>query len=331
MKKRSHGKRAGATKPFPPGDAAKPSATPLDWVMAHWEKFAAALIATLAAMVAFWLEPLKDLVLHRIYSERAELALLLDAHELPPGAAVRVRVRIIPGPDIDAADGIVTLRFDPALLALGPGSLDSFNVRRSSQTRIFDEGAFVLFAKKHTTAVETRLSATYRTKYGTHSAPEVALKLLAQTEDDPMPFIERSGGKAINLGGTWRIQIGASQGSMRVRQDAHNDITGNYWFLAPQRSSALPVSGYKDGTAFKVFYWQDPQGTKRWFIDANFALNKEDPRFIEMKGCAFSIVNDVGVIRDSPAPQSDTCLKRDFVGWRGVAASTFYATAQIRE
>ena len=324
MVKRTHAKRAGA-------DASEPSATPVKWLTAHWEKFAGALVVGLAAMVIFWLEPLKDLVLHKIYTERADIALLLDANELLPGAAVRVRVRVSPGPDIDAADGIVSLRFDPALLALAPGSLDSFNVKRSSQTRIFEEGSFVLFARKHTTAVETKLSATYRTKYDTYTAPEVALRLLAQKEDDPMPFIERSGGKAINLGGTWRIQVGASQGSMRVRQDARNDIAGDYWFSTPQRNSALPVSGYKDGTSFKVFYWRDPKGTKRWYIDANFSVNKDDPRFIEMRGCAFSIANDVGVIRDSPSPQADVCLKRDFVGWRGESASTFYATAQMRE
>lgn len=325
-------RKAPKTKRTRVADAPTPREARPGWLTAfaaHWEKLVGALLVGLAATVGVWLEPLKDYVLHKLYAERAELALLPDKKELLPGEAVTVRVRLSPGSEIDLADGVVKLQFDPEQVSLAPGSQESFNIKRSNQARIVDEGVFVLFARNHKDAVETRLHATLTTKYASHVAPEVALKLQAPPQDNPMPFIERSGSKAINVSGTWRIQVGVLQGSMKVRQDVRNDVAGEYRFSGKD-ATAFPVSGYKDGTSFKVFYLRNVRDTQRWFVDANFALNSEDPRFIEMKGCAFSILQDPNVTRDSPVAQGSSCVKRDFVGWRGDGASTFYATAQMR-
>ena len=304
----------------------------LTMLATHWEKVLGVAGVGLAAAIGIWLDPLKDFVLHKIYHEQAEIALLLSEGEFAPGSTVNVRVRVTPTSKINTADGIVKLTYDSRFFSLAPNSQDSFNVKRSDQARIFDEGTFILFVKSHKDTADTQLQATYTTKFGNHVSPEVKVKLPAQKRDTVFPYIERSGSKEIHLSGEWRIQLGASQGTMKVRQDPHNNVEGEYWFTESD-TKVLPQRGYKDGTAYKVFFWRDVKGSQRWFIDANFDLNKQDPRFVEMNGCAFLIVQDAAITHDSPVPvpKSDMCARRDFVGWRGVGASIFYATAQMQQ
>lgn len=311
------------------GDDNKQSKGARAMLYAHWEKIAGATVVALIAAVGVWLDPLKDLVLHKIYQERAELALLVEPSEVESGGAISVRVRLTPTSEIDVADGVVKLIYNSGEVALAPGTVDSFNAKRSNQARILDEGTFSLHAKELPDGKKTNIYVTYSTKYGLHTSPMATVHVLPRHKNTHVPFIERSGSKAINLSGEWRIQVGASPGNLKIQQDARNDVEGEYSLGGPQ-SAKLPVKGYKDGTSFKVFFWRDAQGLQRWFVDSNFAVNQNDPRFIEMKGCAFLISEDRGVTHDSLVSLPDACAKRDFVGWRGIGASTFYATAQMR-
>ena len=199
------------------------------------------------------MEPLKEWALHKIYVEKAEIAVLIENLEVSSRKTLQVRVQIKPASQIDVADGLITLIYDSNYFELAPGSSKSFNVKKSSSMRILDEGDFKLLPKARESQTISQVKAIYETKYGHHESAPVSVKLLADQVNDSRPFIEKSGTNEINLSGTWKIAIGGNLGGMTILQDKKDVISGKYWMGTEAEGTKLPIEGWKDGTAFKVF------------------------------------------------------------------------------
>lgn len=284
---------------------------------------AGALAVALMGAFAFWLSPLKVVVLNKVYPERADVEVIADTTSLSPGQALQVQVKIAQRSTFPVSNGLTTLHFDSSALVLSPDTARNVNTGPVEGARILDK-PFVLFPAPGKSGT-TELYATLQTKFGTYTAPRVRLEVMAPREIKA-PYIERHGTHALNLSGRWRIEIGGSTGFMEITQDARNDVAGTY-AVDGMRDTPMRVHGYKDGTSFYVFFDRTKGGDRRWRIAANFAINKSDTRFVEMEGCAYGIQQDANILTDSP---DSMCTRpRNYTGWRGIAASRFYATAQM--
>ena len=127
MRRRATTRRTDAQAPKDSQQAlaTKPSGEESSWHSAlahHRDKIVGALVIGLLAAIGVWIEPLKDAVLHKIYTERAEVALLIDRSEIALGQTVQVRLRVSPSSKIDVAEGLVRLVFDPDHFTLAQAS-----------------------------------------------------------------------------------------------------------------------------------------------------------------------------------------------------------------
>jgi len=289
----------------------------------------AAVLAVVGAL-GFWLTPLKDIVLQRLYPERAEVSIIADRNSISAGQAVEIQIKIAQLSTFPVGKGVVRLHFDPELLALPPEASPSVNTGEISGVTALDK-PFVLFGRPGKSG-KAEVHATLQTKARTYASAPLSVEVSPRREVTA-PYIEQHGSQAINLSGEWHIEIGGVRGRMTIAQDPKNNITGTYELESAAPASSLMVDGYKDGTSFKVFFYRDREGSRRWRADANFAINPSDTRFVEIKGCAYSIARDSTVTEDSVAGAADKdapCAhSRSYVGWKGSGGSTFYATAQM--
>src|SRR5262249_52039484 len=145
---------------------------------------------------------------------------------------------------------------------------------------------------------KAELHATLQTKFNTYTSKPVTVEVSPRREATA-PFIEQHGSQALNLSGEWRIEIGMANRRMAILQDGQSNIKGTYELEGAEGAKKLVVDGYKDGTSFKVFFYRNQEGSRRWRVDANFAVNQSDRQFVEIKGCAYSIVSDSTVTEDS--------------------------------
>jgi hypothetical protein len=290
----------------------------------------AAVLAVVGAL-GFWLTPLKDIVLQRLYPERAEVSIIADRNSISAGQAVEVQIKIAQFSTFPVGKGVARLHFDQELLALPPDASSSVNTGEISGVTTLDKH-FVLLGL-HGKSGKAEVYATLQTKARTYRSAPLSVEVSPRREVTAAPYIEQHGSQAINLSGEWHIEIGGSSGRMTIAQDPKNSITGTYELESAAPASRLTVDGYKDGTSFKVFFYRDREGSRRWRADANFAINPSDTRFVEIKGCAYSIARDSTVTEDSVAGAADKdapCAhSRSYVGWKGSGGSTFYATAQM--
>jgi hypothetical protein len=301
-----------------------------DFLRAQMDKVLAAVILGAVTALGFWLTPLKDIILQRLYPERAEVSLIADRNSIAAGQPVQLQIKIAQQSTFPVSKGVIRLHFDPTILVLSPESTPSLNTDVIAGAAVLEKH-FVLFGREGR-AAKTQLHATLETKFDTYSSPALTVELL-QRRESTAPYIEQHGSQAINLSGEWHIEIGGVHGTMKIAQDSKNNITGSYRLTGGGTSEGT-IEGYKDGTSFKVFFYRGTENTRRWRVDSNFAINPTDKRFVEIKGCAYSIQKDSRISEDSPVELGDksaSCARpRNYVGWRGVGASTFYATAQMQ-
>jgi hypothetical protein len=314
----------------PPAAGSTPKEKVADFLRQQITTLLGAAVLAVVGALGFWLTPLKDIVLQRLYPERADVSIIADRQAISAGQALEVQIKIGQLSTFPVGKGVARLQFDQELLTLAPEASPSVNTGEISGVTALDK-RFVLFARPGKSG-KAELHATLQTKASTYRSAPLTVEVSPQQEVTA-PYIEQHGSQAINLSGEWHIEIGGVPGRMTIAQDPKNNITGTYELESTAAATSLTVDGYKDGTSFKVFFYRNREGSRRWRADANFAVNPTDTRFIEIKGCAYSIARDSTVTEDSVAGTADKdapCAhSRSYVGWRGSGGSTFYATAQM--
>src|SRR5271167_135219 len=71
--------------------------------------------------VSFWLSPLREIVAHRIWREKAAVLLTTDSSRVVEGSPVQLRITVTPLSAIHVDKGLVTVGFDSRLLRLRAG------------------------------------------------------------------------------------------------------------------------------------------------------------------------------------------------------------------
>jgi len=282
------------------------------------------------AIAVFWLSPLKDASLHMIYPESVRLIIHTNNATIEQGRPVDIEITGVQDSHLPIEKGVLSIKFNKDFLSLAPGEADSWAT---------DSFSGVTILKQHislypTDAIrsEAKISATLETKYGTYESKILTLGF-SPKKYSTAPSIDVSEGiAAVDLSGEWHMEIGGMNSTMQIFQDKKDNIIGVYLVLNKNGEKNYKIDGYKDGTSFKTFFHQDDKDERKWRVDANFHTNKNDPRFIEIMGCAYEILRDEKITRDSLAESALQCVKnRDYVGWKGVGVTTFYASARMKK
>lgn len=152
---------------------------------------------------------------------------------------------------------------------------------------------------------------------------------IVQPEIAEFPHFDHSDTNRIVLSGNWRIDVGGQSGSMLLKQGADNQIRGSY-LLPDYKWPSGDISGYKDGTTFRVNFTVPGKGKKEVLRVAGFfEINNKDGDYIEILGCAYHLqsaytrykyVGVEGVDCDKPAFYDQ---------WKTLQTIRFNATAKF--
>jgi hypothetical protein len=290
-----------------------------------------AVLVAVCIGLALLLPAVRQTVLQRLFPEDAEVTLVLDRDSLRRGQFLQIQIKVTQRSLFPVNSGLVRLHIDSAHLSLAPDVEHPVRISPVTGTILLPK-PLVMFATSDK-AVGSPVFATLETRFGTYRSAVSTVEIIDAPSDQP--YLEGSGSQTINLTGSWHIELGGLIGRMTIRQDVRNNVTGTYVLDSLPESADLKVEGFKDGTSFKVFLDRDSTRTRRWRIDANFALNPADRRFIEIKGCAFLLQRDMTITEDT-VPTTvgstlDCSMARSYVGWKGLSASTFGASAEMRQ
>jgi hypothetical protein len=221
-------------------------------------KGAAMIAAAIVAALGFWLSPVKDILLQKLYPESALITVTPDRSRIYRGQSIQLDIEIAQKSTFPIGQGVLRLHFDPDVLVPEPNQPIEVTVPEIKGVFALPR-PFVLFLKSDAVS-NTKVSATFDTKAGHYSTKEASIGITHV--EVVTPFIEKAGESAINLSGIWHLasgiwhlDLGGLTGSMTIKQDAANNITGVYQLELPSGEFIQSsVNGYKDGTSFKVFF-----------------------------------------------------------------------------
>lgn len=112
---------------------------------------------------------------------------------------------------------------------------------------------------------------------------------IVQPEVAEFPHFDHSDTNRIVLSGNWRIDVGGQAGSMLIKQGADNQIRGSY-LLPDYKWPSGDITGYKDGTTFRVNFTVPGKGKKEVLRVAGFfEIKNKDGDYIEIVGCAYHL------------------------------------------
>jgi serine/threonine protein kinase len=256
--------------------------------------FIAALVTVVTGGLGFWLSPLREIVSHKIYHEKALILLTTDSARIFEGSTVQLRIVVTPESAIHVDKGVLRIFVDAQLLRsrAGPMTLPSPVIDAPT---VLPEGGPVEFLAiaPGTAKIEVQL----QTKYGTYAASNRIVIEQAQVTDEVT--------KA-NFTGLWHLRLGNAQGKMEIHQQGHLTITGSY---SLDNGDTGVFDGGRDGDRFWGTFTRGASVTK-WIVEGADIVTTQG--YLELKGTAY--------------------LQRALQnGWaRAGADNEFYATVAVR-
>ncbi len=255
---------------------------------------AVAVVTAAIGAFGFWLSPLRDIVAHKIWHEKAVILLTTDYARVPEGSLVHLRVIVTPQSAVHVDKGVVTVTFDRQRLRLRTGQSNFASPTIDAPTVLPDGNAIeFLSLAPGTTDIQVEL----QTRYGNYSANTKLVIEQAQITDEATRE---------NFTGSWILRLGSSRGKMEIRQQGHTAVTGHYFLDSGDKGV---IDAGRDGDKFWGSFTRGSSVTK-WVIEkADIVTNQG---YMELKGSAYL----------QRASQD---------GWvRGGSDIEFYATVAVR-
>lgn len=155
--------------------------------------------------------------------------------------------------------------------------------------------------------------------------------IISAPKEKIVPHLDISDTSRVNLSGTWFIDVDGNQGHMILKQSTDGTLTGSYLLKGGKWEQGL-ITGFKDGSTFRVFFVIDKEDRKRLRVAGSFVIEKKQKGYIEIKGCAYYIVKVKHRYVDSSGEEGVHCDKPvNYGSWKGVSSSVFYATAPFSQ
>jgi len=293
-KKKEAGAGAGDVEKRPDASKSQRPAVALGTLITdNLKSIVAALITAVIGAFGFWLSPLREVVAHKIYSERAAILLATDSARVLEGDTVHLRVIVTPQSAVHIDKGVLRISFDQRLLHLRAGETTFASPVIDGPIVLPERNPMEFLAISPGNA---EIQVQLETKYGTYAAKsKVVIEELHVTDEATRE----------NFTGSWHLRLGSSRGKMEIRQQRAVAITGSYYLDDGDKGV---IDGGRDGDRFWGSFTRGSSVTK-WVVEAGIVTNQG---YLELKGNAY-------------------LQRASENGWARVSPdSEFYATVAVR-
>ena len=219
--------------------------------------------------VGFWLSPLRDIVRHLLWREKATIFVTADSSRVSEGSTVKIQTAVIPQSQVAVDKGVITFTADKGFLQFMGGQNTFPTPVIESPTVLPDgKGVELLALAPGTTDVGIQL----QTKYGIY-------RTKVKVEIDAAVI----GGEATraNFTGSWILRIGDGRGKMNIRQKGPTELAGDYFL---DNGDKGVIDGSRDGVSFEASFTRGNSVT-RWVVER--ASIEAPPGYLELKGPAY--------------------------------------------
>ncbi len=203
----------------------------------------ASLAIGVASTIGVLLSPVRDVIQHHLWREKASILLSTSVDRVQEGSSVALRFIVTPLSPRPLDPGVITITFDHSFWTLNSGDILFDSPAISSPVILPDKVSLDLLAIKPGTTVG---SVDLQTRYGTYR-DEKRLYI------DPVQIGEDA--TRSNFTGMWTLQIGNSHGKMEIRQSGHTDIAGSYYLDDGDKGV---IDGWRDGVSFYATIKEQP-------------------------------------------------------------------------
>jgi hypothetical protein len=216
------------------------------------------------------LSPIREMVTHHVWSEKASVLLTTDVERVREGSSVYLKMTITPQAPRSIDPGVVYVKYDRSFLILQSKDTPFKSPEISFPTILPENGPLEFLARKPgTTVVEIDLE----TRYGSYSASK---------RIDIYPAEVGSTASRANFTGIWVLQIGNSRGQMEIRQSpGGTTISGTYYL---DNGDKGVIDGWRDGVSFGAAFTRGSSVTK-WIVEQ--AAIAESHGYVELSGQAY--------------------------------------------
>jgi hypothetical protein len=143
------------------------------------------------------------------------------------------------------------------------------------------------------------------------------------------PHFNKSDTNRVDLSGEWNVDLGGQSGTMNIQQSTSSQIAGSFQ-LPGYKWSFGKVSGYKDGSTFRVvFVLPKSKPEEMLRVAGDFRIHSENGSYIEIVGCAYHLKYS-GKRHANVGGEGVDCSKRVFFDqWDVKQVAAFNASAKF--
>jgi hypothetical protein len=224
----------------------------------------------LIGLAGFYLTPVKDLVFHRIWQERASIEIIFDSASVRVQDEIKTYIKVAPGSPTAISEGYASLIYSPDKVTLINNQSPAFNTPKIDAPTILSNGKPIVFIGN--SFGETEIGVEIVTKYQKYRQTKKIFISNAMDSSKGKPT-------ARNFTGEWSVRLGDSNGTM-ILTDNRGNIAGSYKL---ENNSQGSIKGIRDGGIFHATFLRST--TSKWIINAK---TKTSDGFLLIDGSAIA-------------------------------------------
>ncbi len=233
-------------------------------------KILSSILAALIGLLGFYLTPIKDIVFHRIWQEKASIEIIFDSDSVRVQDEIKMYISMTPRSPAAISEGYASLIYSPDKVTLINNQPPNFNTPKMEAPTILLNGKPILFIGNSSGEAEIGVEIT--TKYNKYRQTKKIIISNAIDASKKKPT-------ARNFTGEWSIRLGDSHGVMMLT-DKGGNIAGSYKL---ENNSQGLIKGIRDGGIFHATFFRS--ATTKWIINAK---TKTSEGFLLIEGSAIA-------------------------------------------
>lgn len=226
-------------------------------------------IFTLISLSGFYLTPIKDIVFHCIWQEKASIEIIVDSDRFRVQDEVKMYISVAPRSPVTISEGYATLLYSSDKVNLINNQPLNFNTPKIEAPTILSNGKPIVFIGNNSGEAEIGVEIT--TKYNKYrQTKKIYISNFDSSKKKPT---------ARNFTGEWSIRLGDLNGVMMLSDNGGN-ITGSYKL---ENNNHGEIIGIRDGGIFHATFYRS--ATSKWIINAK---TKASEGFLLIEGSALA-------------------------------------------
>jgi hypothetical protein len=246
--------------------------------------------------VSFYITPLKEVIYHYIWDEKAIVAINSESDRIRVQDELKVYISVLPNSPVGISEGFATIYISNDKLGLLNNQSKIFATPKIQTPAVLSGGKPISFIG--IAPGETQINVEIKTRYNKFRGEKIITVIDDETDGAGFTKGQLSRPSTRNFSGEWNIRIGSNNGKMMV-SDKLGNITGSYTL---DNNIHGVISGVRDGGIFYAsLYRQSPE--LKWEVSAT---TKVSDGFLLIEGKA--TLQKIGSGKWVSTDQTDTFI-----------------------